>query len=226
MKKNYLIIGGTSGIGSCIADQLVANGNVVSITGRNTAKGASHPFFQLDVLDESPVMPEISDLDGLVYCPGTINLKPFRALKDEDYLKDLHVNLLGAVKVLRHYTGKMNQGASVVLFSTVAVGTGMPFHASIAAAKGAVEGLGRSLAAELAPKIRVNVIAPSLTNTSLAENLISSESKLKLATDRHPLKSIGDANDIASLAVYLLSPSSKFITGQILHADGGMSSIR
>ncbi len=226
MSKHYLIIGGTSGIGRALADNLAADGNNVIITGRSDSKGASHKFYALDALDEEPSFPDLEEIDGLAYCPGTINLKPFRTLSASDYMNDINVNLLGAVKAIKKYHSSMNVGASIVLFSTVAVGTGMPFHASVAAAKGAVEGLTRSLAAEFAPKIRVNAIAPSLTETPLASGLLNNESKMKNATERHPLKRIGQPEDIASLASFLLSDNSRFISGQIISADGGLGSLK
>jgi NAD(P)-dependent dehydrogenase (short-subunit alcohol dehydrogenase family) len=167
-------------------------------------------------------------LDGLVYFPGTITLKPFHQVSDEDFLDDFRVNCLGAAAVIRQALPalKAAPSASIVLFSTVAVAQGMPFHASIASAKGAVEGLALSLAAELAPKIRVNVIAPSLTDTSLAGTLLNSEAKREAAAKRHPLQRVGDAADVAELAAFLLSDASAFITGQIFRPDGGLSSIR
>lgn len=174
-------------------------------------------------------LPQISEpLNGIVYCPGTINLKPLKSLKLEDFQNDFEVNLLGAVKVINKYFNNLKEAgkSSIVLFSTVAVQTGMPYHASIASAKGAVEGLTRSLAAEFAPNIRVNCIAPSITNTPLAEKLLNNETKVKSSEDRHPLKRIGDAKEIAEAVAFLISDSASFITGQIIKIDGGISSIK
>jgi NAD(P)-dependent dehydrogenase (short-subunit alcohol dehydrogenase family) len=167
-------------------------------------------------------------LDGLVYFPGSITLKPFHRLTREDFLHDFQVNCLGAAETIRQALPSLKAApsASIVLFSTVAVAQGMPFHASIAAAKGAVEGLALSLAAELAPKIRVNVIAPSLTDTPLAGTLLNTEAKREAAAKRHPLQRIGDPGQVAELADFLLSDASAFMTGQILRPDGGLSSIR
>jgi NAD(P)-dependent dehydrogenase (short-subunit alcohol dehydrogenase family) len=165
----------------------------------------------------------------MVYCPGSIRLRPFRALKPDDFPADYQINLLGAVRSLQACLPalkKADDGASVVFFSTVAVKTGMPFHASIASAKGAVEGLTRSLAAELAPNIRVNAVAPSLTDTPLAAPLLGSDEKRRAADDRHPLKRVGQPGDIAAAALYLLGEAGAWVTGQILHVDGGMGALR
>lgn len=230
--KTFLISGGTSGIGLETVKLLSGKGERIIVMSRQNNKPAEIPdteFYNADVLNDSNSFPEISGpLHGLVYCPGTINLKPFRSLKTEDFQHDLDINFLGAVKIISKYLPNLKsaENASIVLFSTVAVQTGMPFHTSIASAKGAVEGLARSLAAEFAPTIRVNCIAPSVTDTPLAEKLLNSESKLKASSDRHPLKRTGKAEEIAELTVFLLSDKSGFITGQIIKADGGISSVR
>lgn len=230
--KRYLVVGGTSGIGLEITKLLNQNENqviVLSREKRNLDELINVSFLSADVTKSIEELPEINDkLDGLVYCPGTINLKPFKNLKLEEFLYDLEINFLGAVKVINKYLYNLikSKNASIVLFSTVAVQTGMPYHSSIASAKGAIEGLTRTLAAEFAPEIRVNCIAPSLTNTPLAEKFINSENKLKASQDRHPLKRIGNPKEIAELVYFLLSESSSFITGQIIKVDGGISSIR
>ncbi len=167
-------------------------------------------------------------MNGLVYCPGSIQLKPFRSLKYSDFLRDWEVNCMGAIKVIQKYLPDLKAAgnSSIVLFSTVAVQTGMLYHSSIAAAKGAVEGLGRSLAAELAPNIRVNVIAPSLVETSLSAKLTDADTKMASAIDRHPLNRIGNADEVAALAAFLLSDDAAWITGQVIKADGGISSVK
>ena len=231
--KNFLIIGGSTGIGLEIVKALHKKGNEIYVGSRTNDQltgldGVHH--FRLDVKADSfnlEKLPEI--LNGLVYCPGTIRLKPFQRLTIDDFLEDLQINFLGAVKTIQACLKQLKKSstpASVVLFSTVAVKTGMPFHASVAGAKAAVEGLTRSLAAEFAPRIRVNAIAPSLTDTPLALNLLSSEEKRQASADRHPLKRIGTPQEIARLALYLLSDASAWLSGQIIHLDGGMSTLK
>jgi len=231
MKKNILIIGGFSGIGAEIADKLKDNANLyLGSRSPKEVPGSQVMSFEHDVMAKPELPVELPDaLDGLVYCPGTIRLRPFAQLKDEEYMEDYQINFLGAVRVIRETLPRLKEadvGSSIVLFSTVAVQTGMGYHASIASAKGAIEGLTRSLAAELAPKIRVNAIAPSLTDTPLAAQLLSNDQRRQASAERHPLKRIGQAGDIASMATFLLDPSSSWMTGQILAVDGGMSSIR
>ncbi len=229
--KKYIIVGGSSGIGLALTQELSIAGNNVIVMSRNNenVKDLTNVIhYRVDVSDSSPAFPEIiGAINGIVYSPGSITLKPFKNLKPEQFLSDFNINLLGAVKVISRYFENLNEAGngSIVLYSTVAVQTGMNYHASIAAAKGAVEGLTRSLAAEFAPSIRVNCIAPSLTNTPLAERLLNSDAKKSAAAERHPLKKIVSAEDIASLTAFLLLDKTAFITGQIIKADGGLSSI-
>lgn len=229
--NTYLVVGGTSGIGLETTKLLSQNNRVIVLSRekRNIDGLNNVEFFQADVTKSFDELPQISEpINGLVYCPGTINLKPLKSLKIEDFQNDFEVNLIGAVKVINKYFNNLKEAgkSGIVLFSTVAVQTGMQYHASIASAKGAVEGLTRSLAAEFAPNIRVNCIAPSITNTPLAEKLLNNEAKLKASEDRHPLKRIGDAKEIAETVAFLLSDSASFITGQILKVDGGLSSVK
>ncbi|MCL6261504.1 SDR family oxidoreductase [Aquiflexum sp. TKW24L] len=223
--KNIVIIGGNSGIGKSIIEKLEAlEANIFSY--HRTGEGKGH----LDVTEKFENiegLPEV--IDGLVYCPGTISLKPFHRFSIEDFQKDYEVNVLGAVKVLQACLKgmKKSETASVVLFSTVAVQVGLGFHASISSAKGAVEGLAKSLAAEWAPnKIRVNVVAPSLTDTPLASALLGNEDKKEASNKRHPLGRYGQPEDIAGAAIFLLSNQTSWMTGQVLHLDGGMSSVK
>ena len=187
----------------------------------------SHNFIKIDVVSEtidSNLIPE--SLDGLVYCPGSVNLRPFRGLKPETFIEDFNLNVMGAIKNIQAVLKNLNQSehSSIVLFSTVAVQTGMPFHSSVSVSKGGIEGLTRSLAAELAPNISVNAIAPSIINTPLAEKFLNSESKMDRAKERHPLKKIGSPVDIANCVIFLLKNS--WITGQIIGIDGGIGSLK
>ena len=229
--KTYLVIGGTSGIGLETTKLLSQNNRVIVISrDKKNIDGLSNvEFYPADVTKTMDDLPNIDgEINGIVYCPGTINLKPIKSLKIEDFQNDFEVNVLGAVKVINKYFANLKsaENSSIVLFSTVAVQTGMQYHASVASAKGAIEGLTRSLAAEFAPSIRVNCIAPSITNTPLAEKLLNNEAKLKASEDRHPLKRIGNSKEISELVSFLLLENSGFITGQIIKADGGISSVK
>ncbi|HLO52686.1 MAG TPA: SDR family oxidoreductase [Saprospiraceae bacterium] len=231
--KNFVIIGGSKGIGHAIVQRLTQQNHRVIVISRTLDQLESNPlieYIQKDIIKDELSPSELPDvIDGLIYCPGSIVLKPFKSLSEEQFSEDFAINCLGAVKSIKASLNglkKSESHPSIVLFSTVAVSQGMPFHASIAAAKGAVEGLTKSLAAEFAPTIRVNCIAPSLTDTPLAAKILSSPEKIQAAEQRHPLKSIGNADDLAGMAVFLLSQDAKWISGQILHVDGGMSTLR
>ena len=227
--KQFLIVGGSSGIGFALAQKLIADESKPLVIARNPGELNLQQvnFYEADVLNQ-PLPKLHQPLQGLVYCPGSITLKPIRSLKEQDFLNDFHINVLGAVRIIQKYLSNLKEGtpSSIILFSSVAVESGMNFHSSIAAAKGAVEGLMRNLAAELAPSIRVNAIALSLTQTRLAARLTDTESKLQAAKERHPLKQVGNAADVASLVHWLLSDASKFVTGQVIKMDGGLSSLR
>jgi len=231
MKKSILVIGGNSTIGTHIIRDLTGKGHSVTTLSREPfgeeIEGVTSHILDITT-DEIPAEYIPDALDGLVYMPGTINLKPFRALKPEVFREDIEINFMGAVKAIQAALKNLKSGShpAIVLFSTVAVQTGMPFHSSIASAKGAVEGLTRSLAAEFAPDIRVNCIAPSLTRTKLAGRLIASDEKVEASAKRHPLNRIGEPEEIAKMALFLLEEDSSWMTGQIITMDGGIGSLK
>lgn len=227
--KNIVIIGGSHGIGLSLVKELESSNNVYVASRTNENLGGLNvthiPFDVLtDTLDASQ-LPE--QIDGFVYCPGSINLRPFKGLKVESFEQDMQINFFGAVKTIQTILPQLTAAgqSSVVLFSSVAASMGMPFHTSIAAAKGAVEGFAKALAAEYASKIRVNVIAPSLTQTPLADKFLNNETKQEKAAERHPMKRFGQPEDLSKMALFLLSDASSWMTGQILHVDGGMSTL-
>ncbi|MCB0791367.1 MAG: SDR family oxidoreductase, partial [Flavobacteriales bacterium] len=181
-----------------------------------------------DVTTGPPPVDQLPEqLGGLVYCPGSIDLRPLRSLKADDLRTAFELNVIGAFQCIQASVDRLKAtpGSGVVLFSTVAVQRGMPFHASVSAAKGAVEGLTRSLAAELAPAVRVNCLAPSLTRTPLAAKLLSSPEREKASAERHPMERVGEADDPAALAAFLVGPEAGWITGQVIGVDGGLSAI-
>ena len=227
MKKNILLIGGSYGIGNALASRLQNSFNVFVASRSNeglTELNVTHIQFDAssDNIDLT-TLPE--ELHGFVYCPGSINLKPFKMMIVDSMVSDMQLNFFNLVKVTKDVMPKMAAGSSMVFFSTVAVSTGMPFQTSVAAAKGAIEGFAKSMAAEYAPKIRFNVVAPSLVDTPLASRLLSNDRKREIMAERHPLKRVGKAEDIAAAASFLLSEESSWMTGQILGVDGGLSTL-
>ncbi|MBE7640259.1 SDR family oxidoreductase [Salegentibacter sp. BLCTC] len=228
MERNILLIGGSTGIGLEIANQLVKENNVIVASRNKGDLNKEIKHLEFDVLEDNIEDLELPDeIHGLVYCPGSINLKPFKMLKHKDFEEEINLNFLSLVKVVQAVMPKLKkaENASLVFFSTVAVKVGMPFHTSVAAAKGAIEGFAKALAAEYAPTLRVNVIAPSLTDTPLAGKLLSNDSKKEKMSERHPLKRIGNTKDIANAAIFLLSEQNSWITGQIIGVDGGLSTL-
>ncbi len=230
MTKNILIIGGNSDIGLEINNLAKAEGHSVYGTSRDETTSGNYDNFiyldpnkSLDALDNIP-----EDIHGLVYCPGTINLKSLQRLTLEDVKAEMEVNFYGAFNVIKKVLPnlKKNDGASVVLFSTVAANTGMPMHSSIAASKSALEGFAISLAAELAPRVAINCVAPSIVDTKLASHILSTDERKEASAQRHPLKSIGTSKSIATSAYFLLSAKENWITGQVISADGGLSTLK
>ena len=228
--KNILIIGGSSGIGLALAE-ILSTSNSVFVASRSNENLSSLDLNHLPhdatsaELDTS-VLPD--ELHGFIYCPGSINLRPFKGLSTEAFEKDFQINVTGAINSLKAVLSRLSASgnASVVFFSTVAVQTGMPFHSSVATAKGALEGLSRSLAAELAPKIRFNVLAPSLVDTPLAEKFLNNDTKKSNAESRHPLQRIGSPEEIARMVAFLLGDQSSWMTAQTITIDGGIGSIK
>ena len=224
--KTILLIGGTQGIGANIVNQLKESHKLI-IASRSefpeSHENINHIKF--DAMEDSLNTDELSELDGFVYCPGSINLKPFKMMSLDTFEKDMEINFFGLIKVVKDIMPKMKEASSLVFFSTVAVSNGMPFHTSVAAAKGAIEGFAKSLAAEYAPKLRVNVVAPSLIDTPLASRLLNNDKKRESMGERHPLKRVGKPEDIGNIVSFLLGEQSSWMTGQVIGVDGGISTL-
>ncbi|UAM99977.1 SDR family oxidoreductase [Polaribacter litorisediminis] len=225
--KKIVVIGGSKGIGKAIITSLIEENKVINISRSDTLEPHQNlTHFSLDILLDD--LPQIEEIDSLIYCPGSINLKPIARLKLEDFRNDFEINVIGAVKAIQHFLPSLKKGnkPSVILFSTVAAKLGMPFHASVAAAKSAVEGLTKSLGAELAPSIRVNAIAPTVTNTDLASKLLRNDRMIENITERHPLKKYLQPEEVADMATFLISDKAASISGQIFELDCGIVSFK
>lgn len=225
--KTLVIIGGSKGIGQAILKKHLDQFQVINIS--RTAPDLSHEnlkHYTCDILTDE--LPDIDSMDKLVYCPGSINLKPIGRLSTEDFREDFEINVIGAVKAIHKYLPTLKKGnhPAIVLFSTVATKLGMPFHSSVAAAKAGVEGLAKSLAAELAPTVRVNAIAPTVTDTELASKLLRNEKMVDSMKDRHPLKKYLDPNEVADMAEFLLSEKASALSGQVFEMDCGIVSLK
>jgi len=227
----FLVVGGSSGIGLQVTNQLADAGHTVHATyNTHAVEGVGNiHYHNLNVLDENINLDFLpASIEGIVYCPGAISLRPFNRIPADDFIKDYTLQVVGAVKIIQAALPKLKESknGSIVLFSTVAVQLGLNFHSLVASSKGAIEGLTKALSAELAPTIRVNCIAPSLTNTPLAASLLNSDQKMDTNAQRHPLKRVGTPLDIANAVEFLLTDKSSWVTGQILSIDGGMSTIK
>ena len=225
--RYILIIGGTKGIGKAIIDLLIEE-NKITCMSRNVSdfNHENYNHIQLDAtLDD---FPDLEKIDSLVYCPGSINLKPISTLSIEDFRNDFELNVIGAVKSIKKYLPLLKKGInpSILLFSTVATKLGMPYHASVSASKSAIDGIVKTLGAELAPKIRINAIAPTITNTELASKILRNEKVLENMIERHPLKKILSANEVAKMAKFLISEDGSSISGQIINMDAGIVSFK
>ena len=225
--KSILIIGGSRGIGRAILEQQVIDNKVVAFSrGEIDFEHQNLVHYQLDAIKDE--LPDLEVVDQLVYCPGSINLKPFNRLKLDDFSSDFEINVLGAIRLIQHYLPKLKNGQnpSIVLFSSVAAKLGMPFHTSISIVKAGVESLVKSFGAEYATSIRINAIAPTLTNTDLASHLLKNETAIENMIQRHPMKKILQPSEVADLADFLLSEKSKSITGQVFELDCGIVSFK
>tara|TARA_B110000908_G_scaffold164275_1_gene212057 strand:- start:8254 stop:8937 length:684 start_codon:yes stop_codon:yes gene_type:complete len=225
--RKIVIVGGSKGIGQAIVSSLVDKNLVINISRSAPLQPhANLTHYNCDILSDD--LPDIEAVDTLIYCPGSINLKPISRLKLDDFREDFEINVVGAVKFIQKYLPKLKNGThpSILMFSTVAAKLGMPYHASVAAAKSAVEGLTKSLGAELAPTIRVNAIAPTVTETDLAAKILRNEKMIENITERHPLKKFLKPNEVADLATFLISEKANSISGQIYELDCGIVSFK
>tara|TARA_R110001632_G_scaffold39718_8_gene99362 strand:+ start:4382 stop:5065 length:684 start_codon:yes stop_codon:yes gene_type:complete len=225
--RKILIVGGSRGIGNAILTKLVEENQIINISRvPPNIKHTNLTHYTCDVLVDT--LPDLEVIDSIVYCPGSINLKPISRLKLDDFRSDFEINVIGAVKTIQHYLPKLKKGnkPSILLFSTVAAKLGMPFHASVAAAKSAVEGLVKSLGAEFAPTIRINAIAPTVTDTDLASKLLRNEKMIENITERHPLKKFLNPEEVADMAEFLLSTKAASLSGQVFEMDCGIVSFK
>jgi len=225
--KKILVIGGSKGIGKAIIASLIEKNNIINLS--RTAPSLTHEnltHYNCDILSDE--LPQLEAVDTLIYCPGSINLKPISRLKLDDFRADFEINVVGAIKAIQQYLALLKRGnsPSILLFSTVASKLGMPYHASVAAAKSGIEGLVKSLGAELAPTIRVNAIAPTVTDTDLASKLLRNERMIESITERHPLKKFLNPAEVADMATFLTSESASSISGQIFQMDCGIVSFK
>jgi len=225
--KTIIIVGGSKGIGEAIIEKLIPNYLIINLSrSKPHIEHQNLTHYNCDILSDE--LPAIDLADGLIYCPGSINLKPFKRLSLDDFRTDFEINVIGAVRSIQAYAPALvqSENGSIVLFSTVATAMGMPFHASISTAKSAVEGLMKSVAADLAPKVRVNAIAPTITQTDLAAKLLRNERMIENTIQRHPLKKFLDPSEVAAMAEYLISNGSKSVSGQVFKLDCGIVSLK
>ena len=225
--KNFLIIGGTKGIGKAIIEEIVDH-NKITCLSRNKTDYSHHNYSHLKFDALSDDFPELDSVDCLIYCPGSINLKPISTLSLDDFRNDFELNVIGAVRAIKKYLPllKKSETASILLFSTVATKLGMPYHASVSVAKSGIDGLVKTLGSELAPKVRINAIAPTITNTDLASKILRNEKVVENMVERHPLKMILSPKEVAKMASFLVSEDASSISGQIFNMDAGIVSFK
>ena len=218
--RNILLLGASSQVAIDLIEKYRADYNFISLS-RNPIFSDFKDFDSLDTI----TFPKIESLDGIVYFPGNINLKPFKRIKIEEFQNDYNINVVGLLNILKFYERSLNNNSSIVMFSSVAAKVGMPFHASIAMYKSAITSLSRTLAAEWSPKIRLNTISPSLFNSTMSQKFLKDESMIERMSDKHPLNRVGSVSDISSMINFLISEQSSWITGQDFSVDGGMSTL-
>ena len=226
--SRLIVVGGSKGIGNAIVTSLLSSYDEIINISRSEPEQQHNNLkhYNCDVINDE--LPDIESADGLVYCPGSINLKPINRLSIDDFRNDFEINVIGAVKTIQKYLPALKKGSnpSILLFSTVAAKLGMPFHASVAASKSAIEGLTKSLGAELAPTIRVNAIAPTVTNTELASKLLRNDRMIENMNERHPLKKYLQPQEVADMAEFLLSEKGASMSGQVFEMDCGIVSFK
>ena len=218
--RNILLVGASSQVAIDLIEKYRADYNFISLS-RNPIFSDFKDFDSLDTI----TFPKIESLDGIVYFPGNINLKPFKRIKIEEFQNDYNINVVGLLNILKFYERSLNNNSSIVMFSSVAAKVGMPFHASIAMCKSAITSLSRTLAAEWSPKIRLNTISPSLFNSTMSQKFLKDENMIERMSDKHPLNRVGSVTDISSMINFLISEQSSWITGQDFSVDGGMSTL-
>ena len=225
--RNIIIIGGTKGIGKSIVSEVVENHNVVCLSRNETDfSHNNYTFHRFDALVDD--YPDLDSVDCLIYCPGSINLKPISTLSLDDFRNDFELNVIGAVRAIKKYLNllKKSESPSILLFSTVATKLGMPYHASVSVAKSGIDGLVKTLGSELAPKVRINAIAPTITNTELASKILRNDKVIENMVERHPLKKILSSDEVAKMASFLISEDASSISGQIFNMDAGIVSFK
>ena len=218
--KNILLVGGSSKVSIDLIEKYSFNYNFISLSRNDNYSD----YLKFDILD-TLTFPDIDNLDGIIYFPGNINLKPFKRIKIEEFQNDYNINVVGLLNILKFYERSLNDSASIVMFSSIAAKVGMPFHSSIAMSKAAITSLSRTLSAEWSPKIRLNTISPSLFSSTMSEVFLKDDNMIERMSNKHPLDRVGSVSDISSMINFLISDNSSWITGQDFSVDGGLSTI-